>query len=141
VNKRYQQRVYTGLTEPKKNAIHRIGLPRVVLVGETVLDQLGSICKEFGYDSALIVTGDKTYQIAGKKSEMILEDDGLNVCTKRVSEATRETVEAVKGEITDFGADLVLGIGGGRNIDVAKLSSFETDRFFISVPTVASTMV
>ena len=126
------------MTKPKKNSIHRIGLPRVVIVGETVLNQLGSICREFDYNSALIVTGNRTYNIAGKQSEMILEDEGLNVFTTKVSEATRETVDSVKEKITDSEADVVLGIGGGRNIDIAKLSSCETDRFFISVPTVAS---
>ena len=126
------------MTELKNNHIHRIGLPRVVLVGNHVLDKLGSICREFDYSSALIVTGSKTFGIAGKHSEEILEDEGLNVSTKLVSNATRETVDSVKAEIEVSEADVVLGIGGGRNIDVAKLSSFEMDRFFISVPTVAS---
>ncbi len=126
------------MTEPKKNHVHRIDLPRVVLVGNHVIDRLGSICREFDYSSALIVTGKNTYRIAGKHSEAILEDEGLNVCTTLVSDATRDTVESVKTAIDKSGADVVLGIGGGRNIDVAKLSSFEKDRFFISVPTVAS---
>jgi glycerol-1-phosphate dehydrogenase [NAD(P)+] len=126
------------LIEPKNNLIHRIGLPRVVLVGEKVLKKLGSICREFDYNSAIIVTGKNTYNIAGKQAETILDEEGLNVCTTLVSDATRETVESVKKEIDSSGAEVVLGIGGGRNIDVAKISSYEMDRFFISVPTVAS---
>ena len=120
------------------NAIHRINLPRVVLVGENVLDKIGSICREFDYKSALIVTGETTYKIAGKKAEDILESEDLTTCTKMVSDATHVTVESVKSEIESSGVDVVLGIGGGRNIDVAKVSSHESGRYFISVPTVAS---
>ncbi len=120
------------------NSIHRIDLPRMVLVGENVLEKLGSICREFDYGSALIVTGDTTYQVAGQKTERLLESEDINTCTLFVSSATRETVDKVKKEIDSSGAEVVLGIGGGRNIDVAKVSSFETGRFFISVPTVAS---
>jgi glycerol-1-phosphate dehydrogenase [NAD(P)+] len=86
----------------------------------------------------LIVTGTNTYEIAGRQSEKILDEAGLNICTTLVSDATLETVDEVKKEINASCADVVLGIGGGRNIDVAKISSYETGRFFISVPTVAS---
>jgi glycerol-1-phosphate dehydrogenase [NAD(P)+] len=120
------------------NSFHRIDLPRIVLVGENVLEQLGSICREFDYGSAMIVTGNTTYKIAGKQAEELLASGGVDTCTTLVSDATRETVDSVKKEIESSGADVVLGIGGGRNIDVAKISSHEMERFFISVPTVAS---
>ncbi len=126
------------MSDIKLNTLHRIDLPRVVLVGENVIDHLSSICKEFGCISALIVTGNTTQKIAGKRAEDLLESDDIDTCTILVSDATIETVESVKAEIKESGADVVLGIGGGRNIDVAKISSHETDRFFISVPTVAS---
>jgi len=126
------------LSDRRNNAIHRIDLPRVVLVGERVLDKIGSICNEYDYNNALIVTGSTTYHVAGKKVEDILSRDGVNVSTIMVSDATRKTVESVKKKIDDSGAEVVLGIGGGRNIDVAKVSSYEKKRFFISVPTVAS---
>jgi glycerol-1-phosphate dehydrogenase [NAD(P)+] len=55
-----------------------------------------------------------------------------------VKDATIKTVEAVIENIQNVEAEVVLGVGGGRNIDVAKLAAAKTDRFFISVPTVAS---
>ena len=126
------------MTDLTTNSIHRINLPRIVLVGEKVLGRIGSICREFYYNSALIVTGFSTYRIAGRQIGDILESEGLNTFTIQVSDATRETVELVKNEIKSSGADVILGVGGGRNIDVAKVSSHETGRYFISVPTVAS---
>ena len=126
------------MTEPKTHSIHRINLPRIVLVGESVLEKLGSICNEFGYSSSLIVTGQTTYDVAGGRAEEILESGGVKTQHIMISDATRETADYAKAQIEASDADVVLGIGGGRNIDIAKISSYETGRFFISVPTVAS---
>jgi glycerol-1-phosphate dehydrogenase [NAD(P)+] len=126
------------LKKPNTNSVHRIDLPRIVLVGENVINQIGSICKEFGYKKALLVTGKKTYKIAGELAEQILNNKTIQTCTTIVSNATRDTIDSVKEKISSTKSEVIFGIGGGRNIDVAKISSFETNRFFISVPTVAS---
>jgi glycerol-1-phosphate dehydrogenase [NAD(P)+] len=96
------------------------------------------VCSELGFQSALIVTGKTTYHVAGKQAHKILEEDGLKAECIFVEDATLETVSKVTDRAEELGADVILGVGGGRNIDVAKLSAFKTNRFFISVPTVAS---
>ena len=126
------------MSDVKLNQFHRIDLPRIVLVGDNMINQLSSICKELDCKSALIVTGKTTQKIAGRQVESLLTSNDIETCTVLVSNATLETVDAVKLEVEKFGADVVLGIGGGRNIDVAKISSHEMKRLFISVPTVAS---
>lgn len=120
------------------NSIHRIDLPRIVLVGESVIEKLGSICNEFGYRKALIVTGENTLKVAGERIETILESQDIETSYTLISDATRKTADNVKEEAFSTDADVILGIGGGRNIDIAKVSAYETDRSFISVPTVAS---
>lgn len=118
--------------------IHRIDLPRIVIVGESILSRLYLICKELGFHKSFIVTGKTTYKVAGKHILELLEAQGIQANYTYVEDATLETVERVKKEILVNQADVVLGVGGGRNIDVAKLSAAETGKFFISVPTVAS---
>jgi len=120
------------------NAIHRIDLPRIVLVGRDVLEFLGEICGELGLERALVVTGRKTYKIAGGRAQSILEESGIQVETTYVSEADMETVERVRGEAGTMAAQVVVGVGGGRTIDVAKLSAARNGTLFISVPTTAS---
>ena len=120
------------------NAIHRIDLPRIVLVGESVLDQLCPICGELDISKALIVTGKTTYKVAGKRAEEILRSENVDAECVYVKDATLDTVETVNQKAIKNDVDVVIGVGGGRNIDVAKLSAFKTGRFFISVPTVAS---
>ncbi len=122
----------------REKNIHRIDLPRIVQVGNGTLNSLGLIAKELGYQSALIVTGKNTYNIAGKRSKKILREEGVETEYTIVKDATMETVNQVDEKINELESDVILGVGGGRNIDVAKLSASRTSKHFISIPTVAS---
>lgn len=120
------------------NEIHRIDLPRIVLVGRGVLESLGEICQELGLERALVVTGRRTYKIAGERAQAILREGGIQAEATYVSNADMETVDRVREEAEAMDADAVMGVGGGRTIDVAKLSAARSGTFFVSVPTTAS---
>ena len=120
------------------NEVHRIDLPRIVLVGKGVIESLGEVCQELGLQRPLIVTGKKTYEIAGKRAHDLLAEEGCQVYTTFVNNADLGTVEKVKKEAVERNTDCVIGVGGGRTIDVAKLSASGSNAFFISVPTTAS---
>jgi len=122
----------------RHSAIHRIDLPRIVLLGESVLDQLSPVCDELDIGKALIVTGETTYKVAGGRAEEILRSEGVDAGCISVRDATLDTVDAVNHKALEDDVDAVIGVGGGRNIDVAKLSAYKTGKLFISVPTVAS---
>jgi glycerol-1-phosphate dehydrogenase [NAD(P)+] len=122
----------------RHHAVHRIDLPRIVLVGESVLDQLCPICSEFDISRALIVTGKTTYEVAGERAEEMLRSEDIDAECILIGDATLDTVEKVNQKVLENDVDVVFGVGGGRNIDVAKLSAYKTGKFFISVPTVAS---
>ena len=120
------------------NEIHRIDLPRIVLVGRGVLDSLGEVCRELGLERALVATGKRTFKIAGERAQVNMKERGLRAKVTYVSDADTETVERVMREAEAMDADAVVGVGGGRTIDVAKLSAAKRGIFFISVPTAAS---
>lgn len=120
------------------NEVHRIDLPRIVLVGRGVIGSLVEVCQELGLQRPLIVTGKTTYKIAGKQAQDLLAEDGFQVYTTFVNNADLGTVEKVKKEAVERDIDCVIGVGGGRTIDVAKLSASGSGSFFISVPTTAS---
>jgi glycerol-1-phosphate dehydrogenase [NAD(P)+] len=120
------------------NEIHRIDLPRIVLVGRNVLENLGGICKELNFKRALIVTGRTTFTIAGKLAQEIMADSGVFSSNIFAENAQLETIGRVMEEINSVKADVVVGVGGGRNIDVAKVSAARTSKDFISIPTIAS---
>jgi glycerol-1-phosphate dehydrogenase [NAD(P)+] len=118
--------------------VHRIDLPRVVLVGKGVLASISGVCHELGYCNALIVTGNSTLKVAGERVQWSLTNDGINSSRSIVEDAQLETVGRVMEDAMKSQADVLIGVGGGRSIDVAKLAAAKTGKAFISVPTVAS---
>ena len=119
--------------------LHRMQLPREVIVGNKTLPLIGDVCKRLGFsESAFVVTGPDTLHIAGRRVIDLLRDTGMNVDHVIVGSSTIWDVRAVEERIQELKPQVVLGIGGGTKIDVAKLSSARQGIPFISVPTTAS---
>ncbi len=100
---------------------------------------IGDICERLGFcKSAFVVTGPKTRQVAAEKVIGVLEDKGIDVNNIMVASSTLWDVKAVEEKIKELKPQIILGVGGGTKIDVAKLSSARQSVPFISVPTTAS---
>ena len=111
-------------------------LPRDVVIGHDVLWQLPAVCKDLKLgSSALLVSGRGTMKLAGNTVMKILSDD-YKVKPFLAEEITAPVIK--KAEKAAKGADFLIGVGGGRVIDTAKIVSFNLDLPFISVPTAAS---
>jgi len=114
-------------------------LPREVFLGNNTLELIGDICKKLGFSkSALIITGSHTKEVAGQRVMDILADRGMDIDCVIVTSSTVEDLRTVKEKIKELQPQIVLGVGGGTKIDVAKLSSANQNIPFISVPTTAS---
>ena len=120
------------------NEVHRIDLPRIVLIGRGVIESLGDVFQELGLQRPLLVTGRKTYEIAGRRVRDILKEKGFEPSVAFCSRADLDTVERVRKQAKAENVDSVIGVGGGRTIDVAKLSAEKSQAFFVSVPTTAA---
>ena len=118
---------------------HYMQLPREVLIGKQVAPLVGPTLMRLGIRGrALIVTGPKVKDIAGDIILASLKDSGFNAHTSVVEGSTTEQVTLVENQIQEFNPDIIVGVGGGKDIDVAKLSSMHTSKQFLSVPTAAS---
>ena len=114
-------------------------LPREVLVGKNVIPSVGETLTRLGFKGpALIVTGDRVIEIAGETVIDSLKGAGFKSSTITVERATTEEVSKVESKIHEIKPDIVIGVGGGKDIDVAKLSSKKSETRFLSVPTTAS---
>lgn len=119
--------------------LHRMQLPREVIVGNETLELVWDICKKLGFsESVFVVTGPRTCSIAGQKIIDLLDDARMNVDQIIVGSSTMKDVELVEERIRELKPQVVLGVGGGTKIDVAKLSSARQNTPFISIPTAAS---
>lgn len=119
--------------------IRTMHFPRDIFVGHNAIDNItGVIRKNLRAGSIAIITGNNTYELAGRRAEEIIQDSKLEVFTLRTGEANMENLEKVKSFIAETKAGVVVGIGGGSKIDLAKKSAFDFDVPLISVPTSAS---
>ena len=111
-------------------------LPRDVVIGHDVLSQIPAVSKDLRLgSSALLVSGKGTMGLAGNKVMSIMSTS----CEMRSFLAEEINVQVIKaGEKAAQGVDFLIGVGGGRVIDTAKIVSYNLDLPFISVPTAAS---
>ncbi|WP_455391756.1 NAD(P)-dependent glycerol-1-phosphate dehydrogenase [[Eubacterium] cellulosolvens] len=114
-------------------------LPRRVAIGHGQLESVGEICKSLHLRGlAIIVVDENTKRIAGNRTKKILARSNYEATIVVITDADMKNLEKVKEVITEQKGKFVLGVGGGRPIDIAKLASFETEKPFLSIPTVAS---
>ena len=105
-------------------------LPRDVVIGHDVLGQIIPVCTDLKMGrSALLISGKDTMERAGKTvRDLLLQSGTVNVFI--AEEISPEII--AKAERIAEGMDFVVGVGGGRVIDTAKIVSYNVDRQFIS---------
>ncbi len=114
-------------------------LPRQVTIGHDVLENINEICRSLHFEGPVIIVVDKnTKTIAGDRVENLLNSDYFNATQVVIQDADITNLELVKNNIKRINARFVLGVGGGKPIDIAKLSSFQMQIPFLSIPTAAS---
>jgi glycerol-1-phosphate dehydrogenase [NAD(P)+] len=112
-----------------------IRLPRSVVVGHDVLGEVGSAVAELHLSGPpLVVTSPTPGELAAGR----VADQFENSTTVTVEEATFSVVEAVIDRAREVDAGFLVGVGGGKPIDIAKMASDELGVGFVSVPTAAS---
>lgn len=111
-------------------------LPRDVLIGHEAILQLPDIIADIKPGrSALIICGGTTREVAGESVADILKDQ-YDVKRFVIGKLDASTLEACS--LASSSADFLIGVGGGRVIDCAKIVSHYQGKPFISVPTAAS---
>jgi glycerol-1-phosphate dehydrogenase [NAD(P)+] len=115
-------------------------LPRKILIGEGVVSQVGVLIKALNYSAAnvVVITGKVVKSRAGEELESSLDKASLKNSQHVVGLASMDTVDKLKEKIGDKMPDYVIGFGGGRSVDIAKMTAFKIGRPFLSVPTSAS---
>ncbi len=114
-------------------------LPRGILVRSGALEESVDVLRRLHLaGKGVIVCDDITEGIAGRRLAEILEDAGFPTETARIKGATESCVGRTRDIVKETGGDFLLGVGGGRPIDVAKYVATMTDLDFVSVPTAAS---
>ena len=131
----YKYPSVTGL----HSSYHYMQLPREVIVGNGTISRIPEVVKRLNVKGpALIIAGQRSYEIAGNILRDLLVQAGITVDTLLVESATIRDVLKIEETITELKPQILFGVGGGTKIDAAKLSSAHQGIPFISVPTTLS---
>ena len=122
---------------------HRIELPREIIIGREVHLKVGDFCQTYGFqESAIVVCDSTTFQIAGKAIASSLKEKGLTkVESVQITAADTDNVKSVKKIIQEISPSILIGVGGGKVIDVTKLACLNDSHRnlpYISIPTIPS---
>ena len=114
-------------------------LPRKIVVGEKNIDDIGNFLKSLKNSKRVsIISGSNVKKIVQKK---IQKHFGLakieNIWYLAKTNDTK-SIRDIEKKVSQNKSDLIIGIGGGRSVDIAKMIGFNLTLPFVSVPTSAS---
>jgi glycerol-1-phosphate dehydrogenase [NAD(P)+] len=116
-----------------------IRLPRNVLVGHGVIEQTAEAINDVHLSGRpLVVTSPTPKAVAGERlyDQFVSRGDDPAIVT--VENATFDSVQRVIDAAAETDAGYLVGVGGGKAIDIAKMASEDHGVGFVSVPTAAS---
>jgi glycerol-1-phosphate dehydrogenase [NAD(P)+] len=111
-------------------------LPLVVEIGEGPRKMVRDILDDLELSNILMLTGSTSYELVGSKIEEKISD--ILVDKFFVKKSGMEEVRKIEMKTGYSDVDCVIGVGGGKVLDVSKVLATEINAAFISIPTVAS---
>lgn len=112
-------------------------LPKLVLIGYGVIEELNGVMNRLGISGRVLVIGGPNVKekLEGKIRSAL---NGYEYGWFTVLKATMDQVKEGEVFARRIGASTIVGFGGGKSIDVAKLVAYDLNLPLISVPTSAS---
>ncbi|AQL41930.1 NAD(P)-dependent glycerol-1-phosphate dehydrogenase [Halorientalis sp. IM1011] len=116
-----------------------IRLPRNVVVGHGVLDETVDAVAELHLTGRpLVVTSPTPKEVAGDRVVEAFGAEGAQPALTTVEEASFAEVERVIETARAEEVGFLIGVGGGKVIDITKMAADDLGLGFVSVPTAAS---
>ena len=116
-----------------------IRLPRNVVVGHGVVDEVVAVVDDLHLDGRpLLVTSPTPRELAAEPIAADFATAGVDPAIVTVETASFESVERVIEAAEAEDVSYLIGVGGGKAIDIAKMASDHLSMGFLSVPTAAS---
>ena len=125
----------------KKNlpTSHTMELPRQIVVGEKNIDRVGEFVRSLSKPKKIsIISGKNVRKIIGSKIDDSLKKSRIKGLWHLAASNHVNTLKDMEKKVRSDKSDLIIGLGGGRSVDVAKLCSFNLNIPFVSIPTSAS---
>lgn len=134
--------MYAGDWQMVKNP-HIIELTKRIVIGEGVLEKIHefiptSIKKSLVKKRVFVITGPNVWSRYGKLLEYSFDRLEASIEIYKASEAHVSVAEILTSMTEAQKASAIVGIGGGKSIDLAKYCASRLKKPLISIPTAAS---
>jgi len=118
---------------------HTMELPRLIVIGEKNLNNVGKFLYSLNRPNIVsLITGNHVKKIIQKKIERSLISSRIKYVWHIAKNNDLKSIQNIQSKIRKDRSDLIVGIGGGRSVDIAKMIAFNLNESFVSIPTSAS---
>ena len=118
---------------------HTMELPRLIVIGEKNIGKIGDFLISLEKPKKVsLITGKHVKKILQKKIEKSLRVSKIKFVWHTTKDNELRSIKNVQNKVKKDKGELVVGIGGGRSVDIAKMIAFNLKKPFVSIPTAAS---
>ena len=113
--------------------------PARVIRGNNILNQAVDAISRLG-NRPLVVGGDRTLDIAQSYMQQLLESEEFDFMQTSYSpDCSESSLEVLRNKAQTHEADVIIGVGGGKALDTAKLIAHQLQIPVVTIPTSAAT--
>jgi glycerol-1-phosphate dehydrogenase [NAD(P)+] len=115
-------------------------LPRKVIIGNKILNNTLEYIKEttLKNEKIVFITGENVKRKINQQIEDNFIKKQIEYQWVLAGDASFQSVEDIEKEIKNDKIEIIVGIGGGRCIDIGKMTANNLKKPFVSIPTSAS---
>jgi glycerol-1-phosphate dehydrogenase [NAD(P)+] len=114
-------------------------LPRLIEIGEKNIGDFGRFLNSLNKPKKVsLISGINVQKVLRKKIEKSLKSKKIQFIWHTSKDNQIKSWNKIQKDVKKDNSDLIVGIGGGRSVDTAKMISYNLGKPFVSLPTAAS---
>ena len=118
---------------------HTMELPRLIEIGEKNIGDFGKFLKSLNKPKKVsLICGSNVQKVLKIKVEKSLKIKKIQFVWHTSIDNQIKSINKIEKNVKKDKSNLIVGIGGGRSVDTAKLISYNLSIPFVSLPTAAS---
>jgi glycerol-1-phosphate dehydrogenase [NAD(P)+] len=114
-------------------------LPRLIVIGEKNINRFGNFLQQLDSPKKVsVISGLNVKKFLQKKIEHSLLSSKIKGVWHIAKNNEIASIKQIQSKVRNDKSDIIIGIGGGRSVDIAKMIAFNLKKPFVSLPTAAS---